>query len=132
LKTITSGSGFGLACPKTEGAKNEKTRANGTRASNERETVEIRFAPGDWIGCGEEIVIRGPFISTRLPEVGVIFIAEGSAMHPVVRTFGKLLRLVGISSPEDSAPKAKLASDPPSWRTAAEKIHKPNDGPGGS
>jgi len=35
--------------------------------------------------------------------------------------FGKLLRLVGISSPEDSVPKAKVAGDPPSWRAAAEK-----------
>ena len=39
-------------------------------------------------------------------------------MHPVVRVIGKVLRLVGISSPEDALPKLKDASDPPSWRTA--------------
>jgi hypothetical protein len=41
-------------------------------------------------------------------------------MHPVVRTFGKLLRLVGISSPEDSEakPQTRSAGDPPSWRSA--------------
>ncbi len=39
-------------------------------------------------------------------------------MHPVVRALGKVLRLVGISSPEDSMPKRETASDPPSWKTA--------------
>ncbi len=38
-------------------------------------------------------------------------------MHPVVRVIGKVLRLVGISSPEDALPKPPDASDPPSWRT---------------
>jgi hypothetical protein len=38
-------------------------------------------------------------------------------MHPVVRAIGKVLRLVGISSPEDSLPKTQAATDPPSWRT---------------
>jgi len=38
-------------------------------------------------------------------------------MRPVVRAIGKVLRLVGISSPEDAAPKLPAASDPPSWRT---------------
>jgi hypothetical protein len=38
-------------------------------------------------------------------------------MHPVVRVIGKVLRLVGISSPEDALPKPKDASNPPSWRT---------------
>jgi hypothetical protein len=37
-------------------------------------------------------------------------------MNPVVRTIGKVLRLVGISSPEDAVPKAKTSADPPSWR----------------
>ena len=49
-------------------------------------------------------------------------------MHPLVRTFGKLLRLVGISSPEDSAPKIKNAADPPSWRNVAEPAVKPRKG----
>ena len=39
-------------------------------------------------------------------------------MHPIVRTLGKLLRLVGISSPEDTATApASAVGDPPSWRT---------------
>jgi hypothetical protein len=38
-------------------------------------------------------------------------------MHPLVRVVGKMLRLIGISSPEDSIPKTAAASDPPSWRT---------------
>jgi hypothetical protein len=46
-------------------------------------------------------------------------------MNPVVRALGKVLRLVGISSPEDSAPKPKRAGDPPSWRDA--KNPKPGD-----
>jgi hypothetical protein len=39
-------------------------------------------------------------------------------MNPFVRAIGKVLRLVGISSPEDAArkPKPKTAADPPSWR----------------
>ena len=37
-------------------------------------------------------------------------------MNAVVRAMGKVLRLVGISSPEDAAPKVKTAGDPPSWR----------------
>lgn len=39
-------------------------------------------------------------------------------MNPVVRALGKVLRLVGISSPEDAAVKPKAAGDPPSWRDA--------------
>jgi hypothetical protein len=46
-------------------------------------------------------------------------------MHPAVRVFGTLLRLVGISSPEDIEPHAapqaatqKPASGPPSWRSS--------------
>jgi len=42
-------------------------------------------------------------------------------MHPVVRVIGKVLRLVGISSPEDALPKPKDASDPPSWRTTVKE-----------
>jgi hypothetical protein len=42
-------------------------------------------------------------------------------MHPAVRALGNLLRLVGISSPEDTelhpAAPAKPAA-PPSWRSA--------------
>jgi hypothetical protein len=38
-------------------------------------------------------------------------------MRPVVHVIGKLLRLVGISSPEDTLGKPVTASDPPSWRT---------------
>jgi len=38
-------------------------------------------------------------------------------MHPVIRAIGKILRLVGISSPEDSEKKPSAASDPPSWRS---------------
>ena len=41
---------------------------------------------------------------------------EDINMHPVIRALGKVLRLVGISSPEDAA--AKKASVP-SWRKAA-------------
>jgi hypothetical protein len=37
-------------------------------------------------------------------------------MNPIVRAIGNLLRLVGISSPEDALPKVKSAGDPPSWR----------------
>jgi len=39
-------------------------------------------------------------------------------MNPLVRAIGKVLRLVGISSPEDGLPKAKDVGDPPSWRDA--------------
>jgi hypothetical protein len=39
-------------------------------------------------------------------------------MNPVVRALGKVLRLVGISSPEDALAKPKTAADPPSWRDA--------------
>jgi len=41
-------------------------------------------------------------------------------MNPVVRAMGMVLRLVGISSPEDGEPKVKTAKDPPSWREAAQ------------
>jgi hypothetical protein len=39
-------------------------------------------------------------------------------MNPVVRALGKVLRLVGISSPEDALAKPKTMADPPSWRDA--------------
>jgi hypothetical protein len=51
-------------------------------------------------------------------------------MRPVVHVIGKLLRLVGISSPEDSLPKPVTASDPPSWRTAKLPPAKPEDSMG--
>jgi hypothetical protein len=37
-------------------------------------------------------------------------------MNPVVRVIGKMLRMVGISSPEDTVPKFRTVQDPPSWR----------------
>jgi hypothetical protein len=46
-------------------------------------------------------------------------------MNPFVRAIGKVLRLVGISSPEDALPKAKTSADPPSWRDRA--AGKPDD-----
>jgi hypothetical protein len=48
-------------------------------------------------------------------------------MRPIVRVIGKVLRLVGISSPEDSAPKPLTASDPPSWRKKEEPAPKPDE-----
>lgn len=38
-------------------------------------------------------------------------------MNPVGRLVGRLLQLVGISSPEDTAAKAQTPG-PPSWRDA--------------
>jgi hypothetical protein len=46
-------------------------------------------------------------------------------MNPVVRALGKVLRLVGISSPEDAAPKPRPTGGPPSWRD--EQKPKPGD-----
>ena len=41
-------------------------------------------------------------------------------MNPVVRAVGKVLRLVGISSPEDSAERRRAESAAlPSWRAKA-------------
>ena len=40
-------------------------------------------------------------------------------MHPAIRALGKVLRLVGISSPEDSVAKQEDANGPPSWRRTA-------------
>jgi hypothetical protein len=42
-------------------------------------------------------------------------------MNPLVRSIGKVLRLVGISSPEDNIAKQKAAADPPSWRDEVPK-----------
>jgi hypothetical protein len=39
-------------------------------------------------------------------------------MHPAVRALGTLLRLVGISSPEDTATDPVKPAGPPSWRSA--------------
>jgi hypothetical protein len=49
-------------------------------------------------------------------------------MNPLVRAIGKVLRLVGISSPEDALPKVKTAADPPSWR---DSVGVRGDDPGG-
>ena len=48
-------------------------------------------------------------------------------MNPVVRALGKVLRLVGISSPEDSEAQPKSPGGPPSWRDAQKT--KPDDRP---
>jgi hypothetical protein len=41
-------------------------------------------------------------------------------MHPAIRALGKVLRLVGISSPEDAAAKpGGEKNGPPSWRRPA-------------
>jgi hypothetical protein len=48
-------------------------------------------------------------------------------MHPAVRALGTLLRLVGISSPEDTAsrpsatgPQTGKPAAPPSWRSSSD------------
>jgi len=46
-------------------------------------------------------------------------------MNPVMRALGKVLRLVGISSPEDTLLKAKNADGLPSWRNAAKTESTP-------
>jgi hypothetical protein len=48
-------------------------------------------------------------------------------MRPVVRVIGKILRLVGISSPEDSLRRPMTASDLPSWRTPKPPSAKPEE-----
>jgi hypothetical protein len=40
-------------------------------------------------------------------------------MHPAIRALGKVLRLVGISSPEDAEAKPEEENGPPSWRRPA-------------
>ena len=37
-------------------------------------------------------------------------------MNPMMRVLGMVLRLVGVSSPEDTQAKAKSAEGLPSWR----------------
>ena len=46
-------------------------------------------------------------------------------MRPIVRAIGKVLRLVGISSPEDAIQKRAALSDPPSWRTSSQPPPEP-------
>jgi hypothetical protein len=41
-------------------------------------------------------------------------------MNPLMRVIGMVLRLVGVSSPEDTQAKAKSTAGLPSWRKAAE------------
>jgi len=58
-------------------------------------------------------------------------------LNPFVRAIGKVLRLVGISSPEDALPREKSAADPPSWLDAPPGIDRDTpaskkDGPAGS
>ena len=48
-------------------------------------------------------------------------------MHPAIRALGKVLRLVGISSPEDATAKPDVAGGPPSWRNTAATSAKSND-----
>ena len=43
-------------------------------------------------------------------------------MHPAIRALGKVLRLVGISSPEDALAKKEEANGPPSWRRASKVV----------
>jgi hypothetical protein len=47
-------------------------------------------------------------------------------MNPLMRVVGTVLRLVGISSPEDTRPKAKSTAEPPSWRKPAEPKAPPS------
>lgn len=46
-------------------------------------------------------------------------------MNPLMRALGTVLRLVGISSPEDTRPKAKSSTDVPSWRKPTEPESAP-------
>jgi len=48
-------------------------------------------------------------------------------MRSIVRIIGKMLRLIGISSSEDSVPKPGSALDPPSWRASAPPLAKPEE-----
>jgi hypothetical protein len=50
-------------------------------------------------------------------------------MNPIVRVLGKVLRLVGISSPEDNLPKEKDPGGPPSWRDRATSSEPPQSTP---
>ena len=58
-------------------------------------------------------------------------------MHPAIRALGKVLRLVGISSPEDALAKKEEPNGPPSWRrpptvVTAETGAPKEPGPGSS
>ena len=58
-------------------------------------------------------------------------------MHPAIRALGKVLRLVGISSPEDALAKKEEVNGPPSWRrpskgVTAETGVRKEPGPGSS
>jgi hypothetical protein len=46
-------------------------------------------------------------------------------MHPAIRALGKVLRLVGISSPEDAAAKRDGSDGVPSWRKPATPAIQP-------
>jgi hypothetical protein len=46
-------------------------------------------------------------------------------MNPILTALGKVLRLVGISSPEDNLPKQKTTDDPPSWRDNSSNPKQP-------
>jgi hypothetical protein len=48
-------------------------------------------------------------------------------MNPIVRQLGKILRLVGISSPEDAVARKKAA--PPSWKNTAQPSKTGESGP---
>jgi hypothetical protein len=53
-------------------------------------------------------------------------------MHPAVRALGNLLRLVGISSPEDTEPHRDAPprpAAPPSWRSSAAPAPPPATSP---
>jgi hypothetical protein len=43
-------------------------------------------------------------------------------MHPAIRALGKVLRLVGISSPDDALAKKEEANGPPSWRRPSKVV----------
>jgi hypothetical protein len=49
-------------------------------------------------------------------------------MHPVIRAVGKVLRLVGISSPEDALAKREEVNGPPSWRRPVVATAEPESG----
>ena len=55
----------------------------------------------------------------------VAFLQEPSIMNPLMRVVGTVLRLVGISSPEDTRLKAKSSTDVPSWRKPTEPESAP-------
>jgi hypothetical protein len=55
----------------------------------------------------------------------VAFIQEPTTMNRMMRVLGMVLRLVGVSSPEDTQAKAKSTAGLPSWR----KPEKPESPP---